>query len=200
MEDYNGLGFEEESPLGFAVDTTVEDMPVFDEEPGSVSDEVDPWGEEIDHEAQDAIVKATMPPAGYYDIPKLEVSDADREAEVILETPEGLRSVRALRRRKSFYGKGYRQAEDKVYSPNIRFSISPHVGYGKDSDGNPTKDKLANDFKMFKAASKAFEQVAKRRPKNTYEVIEYLVSNPIRVRCMQGNDGLFVLDIVPARG
>ncbi len=158
----------------------------------------DVWDAEIDHAEEDRIAKRAMAPAGYYEVAKLEGGDIkEREVEYYEEADNGLRLVRKPRKRVSYYGMGQKEHDGRVVTTRLRFSICPTPGYGKDyQTGEPSTQKLSNDFKLYQACKKAYEQVLGEKPKSPRQVLDYLSRYPVKLRTMQGNDGLVVLDVV----
>ena len=194
-----GFGADEDNGLGFGstVETPYDD--VFDaiETAGAV-DTDDVWDAETDHAEEERIAKRAMPPAGYYEVAKLEGGEIkEREVEYYEEADNGFRLVKKIRKRVNFYGMGQKEHDGRVVSTRLRFSICPTPGYGKDyQTGEPSAQKLSNDFKLYKACAKAYEQVMGEKHKSPRQIINYLLQYPVKIRVMQGNDGLVVLDIV----
>ena len=85
----------------------------------------------------------------------------------------------------------------------IRFTISPDYGKRKVYQGDEWTgeylDKPDSQSKLYAQAVKAYEATVKEMPKGVPQLVEFLVSTPIRVRTMVGRDGEpVVLAISPA--
>ena len=182
---FGGLGLDATSYVNVPEVEDVYDQPQGDS----------PWDEEIDHAAEEAVVRASMPPGGYYDVQKLEATYGDRESEVYLRTAHGLQLTKQVRHSVRLWGKGYREVDGKVYLAHLRFSICPQVAYGKDKDGNPSEQKLNHSYKLYQAAKRAYEKVIGQAPKSPRDVVNYLTQYPVKLQTFQAADGLIVLGI-----
>lgn len=138
------------------------------------------WADSLDHEADEAAIKEVMAPAGYYETDRLFLSRKDQPGEP---------------RKTFFYGTGVREAGGKTYTPRLRFTISPDKAYGK-TDGVEDESKLAHAYNLYLSAKRAFQTVTGEKPRTRTELEDYLTTSPLKLRTMQGNDGLVVLDIV----
>jgi hypothetical protein len=200
-----GMGLGDDMPVGFEVQGTASlDLPASVYEATEVAGISSVWDEETNHEEEEKIVKAAMAPGGYYDICGLDEDESQREADVIVMTPEGLRPVRQERHRIRLRGRGIREVDGKTYQPFLSVRICPVPAYGKDENGNPTTSKLASDFKMWIALKKAYVLAnhldVKTARINPRAVIAWARTAPLKFRTFQGSDSLIVLDIVPVLG
>lgn len=194
-----GFGADENNDLSLdlATETTYDDVfDAIDMTGGVGTDDV--WDAETDHEEEDRIAKRALPPAGYYEVAKLEAGDISvREVEYYEEVENGFRLVRKPRKRVSFYGFGVKEYDGRIVKTKLRFSICPTPGYGKNYEtGEPSAQNLAKDYKLFKACAKAYEQVLGEKHKNPRQVLQYLTQYPVKLRVWQATDGLVVQDVI----
>lgn len=163
------------------------------------SSEEDVWDSVIDHEVEEAVVKATLPPGGWYEVPKATVTRSVKDVDVYLKVDNQLKLVNQSRQVGRVSGRGFHtDSEGNIHSPFIRFTICPQIAYGVDFETKvPTEKKLASSYKLYVAASNAYKKVFKQAPRTPGDVVAYLETHPFKVRTFQGSDGLVALDIEP---
>jgi hypothetical protein len=136
------------------------------------------WSAELDHQADEAAIKESLPPAGNYTtVPEL---SAKRFINFYGGTP---------RRILSFAGK----ITNKQATTTIRFKISPDKGFNKDGT------KLSWDFILYNQAKTAYERVHGVKPATIDDLEVFLRDTPVTLRVYQQTTDLGVAEIKPAR-
>lgn len=200
MEDFNtedGFGFGDSNDGFDLPDFSSTGAPTADvaTEAGSGVgvDEDDVWGQVIDHEEEDKAYKATQPPGGWYMVQGL---TATRKAAEPLKKFPNLMSKPSLR----LFGFGFKDVDGKTVKAKISFTISPVLHRKVDYDTGQETDKLSHSYKLYVSAKNAYEKATGTKPVNAAAIEAYLSQSPLKIRTMQGEDGLIVLDLQEVRG
>ena len=147
------------------------------------------YDDPVDAEAAAVTRKRNMAPGGTY------VTDPDTYGEFTV-TPSKQEDGRRVF---AFFGRARYAGRGETVETALRFRISPDTRPKKDQDGNVVegKDDLAS--RMWASAIATYEKVNDEAPKNTGQLVDFLKAGSLRLRTMQGDDDLIVLNITPAR-
>lgn len=158
---------------------------------------------DVNHEAVDAIYRRTLDPAGTYQ------TDPDESPVTIAafrrdeKNPQGEVTGQRLMIRVS--GKGTTRTKDgDDHSAYLGFNMSPEPREKKEYvDQQWTGDYVAQQddlpTRLWAQAVKLYAKVKGEAPKKESDVIRFVQESPVGLRCMQGDNGLVVLNIVQAR-
>ncbi len=143
-------------------------------------EEEDLWAGTLDHEADTKAIKASLPPAGYYEV-KLNA---------------GTRSVREVEGRKRptlrYNGLGIRYADGVESKARIRFSIC-HVAFTK------ANGKQSWDYQMYLSAKKAYFTANQVNPQTIDDLDEFLSTATVKARITHTDDDYMVVGLEGVR-